>query len=156
MSGHIQPDNPSLLDDLRFLTGQWQALSRPGEPTGGFRFTAQLQARVLVRTNYADYPATSERPASRHEDLMVIYQEARMLRADYYDNEGHVIRYSGKIPGVNSVVFTSEPAASNPVFRLSYQLSVDGELKGLFEIAPPDTPDTFAPYLSWSAVKEIE
>ena len=86
---------------------------------------------------------------------MVIYQEAQALRADYYDSEGHVIRYSATVPESHSVIFTSEPAASNPVFRLSYQLNSDGELKGSFEIAMPNAPDTFTPYLSWSAVKDI-
>lgn len=91
-----QADQLSPLEPLHFLLGKWQAISQPGEATGGFHFTSQLQGHVIIRTNYADYPDTPERPAYHHEDLMIIYyDEARALYADYYDNEGHVIRHSG-------------------------------------------------------------
>ncbi len=145
-------EKASRLDDLGFLLGEWQAVSQPGEPTGRFTFTAQVQSRVIVRTNYADYAATNDRPAYRHEDLMVIYEdEQQQLRADYYDSEGHVIRYAGNMTAPNAVVFTSEPAQSGPGFRLSYQLRRDGELQGTFEIAAPNSPGAFAPYLAWTA-----
>lgn len=150
------PTNPSL-DSLNFLLGKWQAVSKPGEPTGSFEFSLQLQSKIIVRTNHADYAATNERPAFRHEDLMVIYQEADTgLRADYYDSEGHVIRYTGQIPGKNQIVFSSLPTASTPGFRLSYNLDHDGRLNGSFEVAPPNQPDSFMPYLAWSAIKILE
>ena len=86
---------------------------------------------------------------------MIIYQdEAHVLHADYYDSEGHVIRYVGVTVGSNAVVFTSEPASSSPRFRLSYHFSGDGILTGTFEIAAPNQPNSFTPYLSWSARKE--
>jgi hypothetical protein len=110
-----------MLSSLNFLLGQWQALSKPGEPTGKFRFASQLQSRIIVRTNYADYAATNERPAFRHKDLMIIYcDEAQNLLADYYDSEGHIIHYCGQVNRENEVVFTSIPTTSNPRFRLSY------------------------------------
>ncbi len=137
------------LDYLSFLIGEWVALSQPGEPTGGFTFSLQLQGKAILRTNYADYPATAGRPASRHEDLLVIYLEDGALRGDYYDSEGHVIRYTGESgPGV--VTFTSPPTANEPGFRLSYRLAPGGLLEGAFEIITPGGP---VPYLAWQAKK---
>lgn len=155
MEHDSQANHPvTLLDSLKFLLGRWQAVSKPEEPTGGFEFAFQLQSKIIVRTNFADYPATNEHPAFRHEDLMVIYlDEEAGVRADYCDSEGHVIRYTGQIPGKDSVVFSSLPTASTPGFRLSYHLDHDGRLNGSFEVAPPNQPDSFMPYLAWSAVK---
>lgn len=146
-----------MLSSLSFLLGQWQALSKPGEPTGEFRFVSQLQSKIIVRTNYADYDATNERPAFRHEDLMIIYcDEAQNLLADYYDSEGHVIHYAGQLNGENEVVFTSMPITSIPRFRLRYHLDDDRRLIGTFETASPVEPNVFTPYLSWSAVKDYQ
>jgi len=142
------------LNSLNFLLGKWQAISKPEEPTGSFEFSLQLQSKIIVRTNFADYPATNERPAFRHEDLMIIYQdEDKALRADYYDSEGHIIRYIGQINGNNRVIFSSPPTTINPGFRLVYSLDQDGKLKGSFEIAQPNQPASFSPYLVWSAIK---
>jgi len=139
---------------LDFLLGHWQAVNQPGEPTGGFDFASQLQSKVIVRTNYADYPATAERAAFRHEDLMIIYyDENQNLLADYYDSEGHVIHYTGQVRDGNRVVFQSAPTYSGPAFRLSYQLETDGRLSGTFEIAQLAELDKFMPYLAWSAIK---
>lgn len=137
---------------LHFLLGQWEAISRAGEAVGGFSFDLQLLARVIVRTNYADYPATGERPAFRHEDLMVIYlDDAQALRADYFDSEGHVIRYAGQVGAPDQVTFTSSPASAGPGFRLAYRLTDPGVLAGTFEITSPDQAGKFSPYLAWSA-----
>lgn len=142
------------LEPLRFLLGAWQAegSGAPGAASGEFTFAATVQGRVLVRASEARYPAAGERPASRHEDLMVVYAtEAGELRADYHDSEGHVIRYAGSVPAPNAVTFVSEAATGAPRFRLGYQLRADGVLAGRFEIAPPGTPEAFAPYLAWTA-----
>ena len=66
---------PKGLEPLRFLLGDWQAAGggRPGEASGGFTFAPSLQGRVIVRTNYAQYPATADKSSSRHDDLMVLY-----------------------------------------------------------------------------------
>src|SRR5262249_34687084 len=77
---------------LRFLLGNWQAIDPPAGESGSFSFAASVQGRIIVRTNEANYAATAERPASRHEDLLVIYGENGSLKADYFDSEGHVIR----------------------------------------------------------------
>jgi hypothetical protein len=149
------PNNNSPIIHLQFLSGDWQADSDPGEPTGEFAFNYQLQGYVMVRTNHADYPASDERDAFRHEDLMIIYSdEKQSLKADYFDSEGHTIRYIGQINGVNQVVFTSNPEQDAPAFRLSYRLDEQGKLHGTFEMAPPSKPKTFQSYLTWSAHKQ--
>src|SRR5215831_19673357 len=85
---------PAALQPLQFLLGDWQAIGsgKPEEGTGDFTFKASLQNHVIVRTNHADYPASGGRPASRHEDLVIIYMEGETVKADYHDSEGHVIR----------------------------------------------------------------
>ncbi|MGE5377293.1 MAG: hypothetical protein ACM3XO_19730 [Bacteroidota bacterium] len=146
-----------MLNSLGFLLGEWQALSRPGEPTGGFTFASRLQGWVIVRTNDAEYAATDDRPAFRHEDLMVIYRdEEENLLADYYDSEGHVIHYAGQAGEPGRVIFTSLPAGPGPRFRIGYRLEQDGTLTGTFETASPAQPESFLPYLAWSAVKAPE
>ena len=109
---------------------------------------------MIVRTNDSNAPAANGKPALQHDDLMVIYVEAGSVRADYFDNEGHVIRYVVDAHG-DEVVFLSELKASEPRYRLSYNRRPDGILNGRFEIAPPGRPDAFAPYLSWSARKRL-
>jgi hypothetical protein len=151
-SGGIPAGSP--LRALEFLLGRWQAEAKPGEPSGEFAFTPELQSRVIVRTNYSEYPATQETPASRHDDLMIIYaDEGGAMRADYYDSEGHVIHYRVDIPESGLAVFLCEPGPSAPGFRLSYRLDESGRMFGTFEVAPPGAPATFNPYLSWSAFR---
>ena len=140
------------LEALRFLLGEWEAIRAPGEATGGFTFESRLLRQAIVRANYSETLASKERPASRHEDLLVIYlEEAKTLRADYYDSEGHTIRYLGQVPAPGQVSFTSDPAAPGPGFRLTYRLAGDGILHGAFEISPPGQPGAFSPYLMWTA-----
>lgn len=145
---------PKALEPLAFLLGDWQAVGGggPGEASGGFSFAASLQDRVILRTNFAEYPATADKPASRHDDLMVLYATpAGEVRADYYDSEGHVIRYAAVAASRGELTLLSEATVGAPRFRLGYKLRQDGTLEGRFEIAPPGNPDSFAPYLSWTA-----
>jgi hypothetical protein len=147
---------PAELDPLAFLIGEWPAsgTGQPGQGTGSTTFARSLQDKVIVRTNHADYPAQGGKPASRHDDLMVIYAApgGGGARADYYDSEGHVIRYAVQTPDANQAVFTSDATAGAPRFRLTYKLE-GSVLKGTFEIAGPDAPDAFKPYLSWESRK---
>src|SRR5207344_2341135 len=141
---------PKDLRPLGFLLGDWQADrgGMPGEASGGFTFAPSLQDRVIVRTNYAEYPAASGKPASRHDDMMVLYAtESGELRADYYDSEGHFIRYVGTMPSAGELILVSEISSGAPRFRLTYELGPDGVLDGRFEVAPPGKPDSFGPYL---------
>lgn len=141
------------LSPLNFLLGDWQAIdTAPGE-TGRSVFTLRVQDHVIVRDNEASYPAAGGRPASRHDDLMVIYGENGSIRADYFDNEGHVIRYAVRPQGSGRVVFVSDAIAREPRYRLTYAVGADGVLNGSFEIAGPGAPEAFKPYLAWKAKK---
>jgi len=85
---------------------------------------------------------------------MVIYVSPAGVRADYYDSEGHVIRYSVRSPAPGEAVFLSQPAAGEPTFRLSYKLVSSESLDGSFEIAAPGAQEAFKPYLSWHSQKQ--
>ena len=137
---------------LAFLMGDWEAIDAPPGERGSFSFTLGVQNHVMVRTNSAIYDATPQHPASRHDDLMVIYREGDSIKADYFDNEGHVIRYTVHAMDPHRVVFVSDPNPREPRFRLTYAGASDGTLTGSFETAAPGT-DTFTPYLSWKAQK---
>ena len=126
--------------DWQFLLGDWvgEGTGQPGQGTGGFTFAPDLQGQVLIRKSHAEYPATDKRPAYTHNDLMVVYGEAGHTRADYYDNEGHVIRYTVTLaPSGDSATFLSESSAQAPQFRLTYTKKAANELTIKFEIAPP-------------------
>jgi hypothetical protein len=139
------------LSPLGFLIGDWQAIeTAPGE-TGRFTFKLAAQDHVLVRTSEATYAATAEHSASRHDDLLVIYSEDGSLKAEYFDSEGHVIRYAVQPRRQNVVVFISDLKPGEPRYRLTYTAGVAGVLVGSFEIAAPGSPDAFKPYLSWKA-----
>ncbi|MDM7916599.1 MAG: hypothetical protein ACE15D_16640 [Candidatus Eisenbacteria bacterium] len=146
---------PADLQPLAFLLGEWQAegSGAPGLGTGTATFTTGLQDRVILRNSYAEYPEAEGRAASRHDDLMAIYAAPGGARADYYDSEGHVIRYLVQSPAAGQAIFLSEAAPGQPRFRLSYALDDTGELKGGFAISPPDAPDAFKPYLTWGSRK---
>jgi len=139
------------LSALNFLLGDWDAISSAAGESGAFNFTLALQDRVIIRTNYAKYPAQDGKPATRHDDLMVIFVEGNVLKANYFDSEQHVIRYTIDTRGPGDVVFVSEAPAGEPRYRLSYTLAASGQLKGSFEIAAPGSPDDFKPMLAWTA-----
>ncbi len=143
------------LEDLKPLLGHWEGSGggAPGPSAGATDFTLGLQGRVIVRNNFAEYPAANGKPASRHDDLMVIYAAGPGLRADYWDNEGHVIRYAVAAEPGGSFAFTSDAAAGSPRFRLTYAVAGD-RMQGRFEMAPPDKPEAFAKYLEWTAARK--
>jgi len=152
----VHAEVPQQLEPLTFLIGEWEAAGRgqPGQGTGTATFARGLQDRVVIRTSYAEYPASKTVPASRHDDLMIIYAgEGNSIRADYYDNEGHVIHYTVTVAVPGEASFVSDIVNEAPRFRLSYKLGADGLLKGEFSIAPPGKPDAFGPYLAWESRK---
>lgn len=140
---------PAELEPLAFLLGEWPSVGtgKPGEGKGTAVFARGLQDRIITRTSFAQYPG------SRHDDLMVIYAADGGVRADYHDSEGHLIRYAVTSPAPGQAVFVSDAVAGAPRFRLSYKLQSADVLKGEFEIAPPNAPDTFKPYLNWESRK---
>jgi hypothetical protein len=126
---------------LEFLIGRWTGegtTADQGSGAGAFSFTPDLQGKVLLRRNFAEYPKKNDKPAYRHDDLMIIYHDgtAHDLRAIYFDNEEHMIHYAIK-PAGNSAVFLSEGPQDAPRFRLTYTSAGPDRLKLKFEIAPP-------------------
>src|SRR5258706_3680812 len=92
LTGTARGQSPAPLALFQFLLGEWEGIGDQAGATGGFTFTPGVQDRVIVRTNYSNTPASGRRPASRHDDLMVIYVDAGRVKADYFDTESHVIR----------------------------------------------------------------
>jgi hypothetical protein len=146
---------PAALAPIAFLLGDWEGGGVTGRTTGGTSFATNLQGRVIIRTNFAIVTATDKSPGSRHDDLMVIYaDEAGQARADYYDNEGRVIRYVVASHGTGHVIFTSEPTANAPRYRTTYEAAPDGSVRGALLIAPAGKPDAFAPNLAWTLKRQ--
>jgi hypothetical protein len=139
---------------VRFLIGEWVADGPAAAGSGHFEFTRDLQGNIVVRRNHAETPAAGDRPVANHDDLMVIYREGGGTRAIYFDNEGHVIRYTVESGAPDTVAFVSEAAAGAPRYRLSYRKLPDGRLSGKFEIAPPGKPEELKTYLEWTAKRK--
>ena len=131
-----------------FLMGRWIGVAGAkdtplGPGQGGFSFEADLNRKIIVRKNHAEYDK-----GVTHDDLMVIYAEGA-TRAIYFDSEGHVIRYNISFKGKDSVVFESDGAQPGPKYRLSYWMEKN-VMKGTFEVAAPGTAE-FKTYLSWGS-----
>lgn len=140
--------------DLRFLVGSWVAedVGQAGA-AGEFSFAPDLQSRVLVRRNQARFPSQEGRPATVHDDLMVICQEGDQgsRKAVYFDSEGHVIQYALATSVESGTwTFTSDPG-NGPRFRLVYKKLDENRVSVKFEIAPPEKPGEFRLYLEGSA-----
>ena len=142
---------PPAWAELDWLIGDWTANGDPSQGTGGFTFAREAGGQILIRRNFADYPAQGGKPAERHDDLMVIYHEGPQTRAIYWDSEGHQIHYGVSTPAVGEVDFVSDDP-SGPRYRLRYRKTGQG-LQGSFEVAAPNARETFQPYLSWTAAR---
>jgi hypothetical protein len=149
-------DKPEGWGPVESLVGDWtgEGGGGPGQGSGTFSFKPDLQGKILVRKNRAEYPAAKERAAFVHDDLMVVYRDTpkAALRAIYFDSEGHTIRYEVQAaPDGGEVVFVSASEASAPRYRLTYTRVEQNRLKIKFEIAPPGHPEQFATYFEASA-----
>jgi hypothetical protein len=134
---------------LAFLIGEWtgEGGGGPGQGTGEFSFQLDLGGSILIRKNVSRYPATKDKPAYSHADLMIIDST---MRANYFDDEGHTIHYAVE-PSAdgNSVQFLSDAGASQPRYRLTYRKTGDDRVAIRFEIAPPGKE--FATYIEATA-----
>ena len=140
---------------LAFLIGEWtgDGGGGPGQGSGRFSFLPDQDGKILIRKNRADYPASKDRPAFSHTDLMIVYKEApeAKLRAIYFDMEDHVIHYTVEPSGDgNSVQFVSEN------FRLTYRKTGPDRLALKFEIAPPGKPGAFETYIDATAHRKTK
>ncbi len=140
---------------LQYLIGSWtgEGAGDPGNGAGTFSFQPDLQGEILVRKSHAEYPVSKDRKPAVHDDLMVVYRELSeraegALRAIYFDNEGHVIRYAITMFG-DKIVFAANPESGGPRYRLTYTHISPDALRLKFEIASPGKG--FTTYLDGSA-----
>lgn len=150
-----QKDDP--WKPFQALIGDWvgEGGGAPGQGSGGFSYRYDLQKKLIVRKNYAEYPARNGSPASRHDDLMLIYLDdaSKRPRAIYFDSEGHTIRYTIAVSG-DSLIFESEPGEPGVHYRLTQTL-VGGRLHGKFEARAPGEA-RYKTYLEFNARRKNE
>jgi len=108
------------------LMGEWkgEGSGQPGQGSGTFSFTPDLDKKIVVRKSHSEYPATENKPLVIHDDLMVVYADFTGIpsKAIYFDNEGHTINYT--ITYANkAIVLISDKIPNVPVFRLTYTLT---------------------------------
>jgi hypothetical protein len=96
--------------------GQWETVAKPGEGSGRFSLGPDLDGKVLVRKNHAEHPASQGRPATVHDDLMIVHSDAAggLAKAVCFDNEGQVIRYTVQPSQVGTRVLLIDPQPSAP------------------------------------------
>ena len=122
----------------------------PVNVIGTYTFRPELGNHILARHTTSiegcEGPSTFD---CDHGDLLYVYQDGagQPLKANYFDNEGHVIHYDVSTSTTTSVAFLSEPG-SGPQFRLTYQLAA-GVMTGRFQIHMPGQSD-WRTYLEWS------
>ena len=106
-----------------WLAGDWigEGSGTPGQGSGWFSFTPELNGKIIVRKSHSEYPAAKDKPEIIHDDLMVVYldDDQQPNKAIYFDNEGHIINYTITYSDAN-IVFTSSKALNSSVFRLTY------------------------------------
>ena len=111
--------------DWSWLIGEWRGEGggQPGQGGGTFSFKTDLDGKILVRKSHSEYPASGNRPATIHDDLMIVSLDysGNPTKAIYFDNEGHTINYRISY-APNTIVLTSGKMANVPVFRLTYTL----------------------------------
>jgi hypothetical protein len=139
---------------LEFLIGNWvgEGGGGPGQGSGGFSFLPDQNGAVLIRRNFANYPATKDKPAISHTDLMIVYRDsgATQPRAIYFDDEEHTIHYAVEPSSDgNSVQFVSDAVPSQPRYRLTYRKTGPDRVSIQFEIASDG--QKFSTYINASA-----
>lgn len=151
-SGQQAPAANKLDAKWSALVGDWsgEGTGSPGNGAGTSSFKFDLQQQVLVRRSHSEYPASGGRPATVHDDLMVIYPGVgNESHATYFDNEGHVIEYTATWSvGDETLTFVSKPASGTPQFRLTYKKIDSQTLTVDFEMAPPGQAGAFKAYVS--------
>jgi hypothetical protein len=134
---HAGADSGAALN-LDFLLGRWQVTSTS---TGSDWFRKDLGGRLIIRT--AQSATSSEPGAATMNSLMTIYADSGKIRAIYFDDAGHVVRYTATRLSETAVQFVSGEADKGPRFRLTYSRSENGRLAVRFEMAAPENRTDF-------------
>src|SRR6185437_8339199 len=135
-------------DAWKFLQGKWvgDGYNEKTQGSGYASFEPDLQNKVWVRHNHAEYPGANGSPAQVHDDLMIIYFDAPHggTRAFYCDSEGHVIHYAASFsPDGKQLVFLGDVPASGPRYRLTYAITTPDHMTVELDMALPAAPDTW-------------
>ena len=157
-----EAQQPKPADDpwrpLAFMLGEWTASGSKEQAaaTGGLSFKLELGGKIMVRRNFAEYPAQEAgKPPIKHEDLLIVYPSPAdsQYAAIYFDNEGHVINYVVSFDEQKSTVrMESQGPEQAPRFRLDYVLNLDSTLNVVFSIARPG--DAFKVYTTGVARRQ--
>jgi len=154
-----QPQSGNVWKGFDFLLGEWSwsGGGHPGQATSGTStFKPALNGTVLCRTVHLEYPATKERAAFSHDDVLYVYRDPAdsALRAIFFDNENHVIRYAVMMsPRGDSIQFLSDAAPSGTRARMTYKQIGADSVTETFELAPPGKPEEFTKYVEFVAKK---
>jgi len=147
------------LAPLEYLVGNWNVTNRAGSPgvaTGGEEtWLSEVGGTVLTRRSWCEFPETPQRPAFRHEDLLVIYVDSESrLQGVFWDNEGHVhfYRHVQVAVGGDGVRMVTDAAIPGPRQALEYQFLPPNRTSAVFSLLVPGAPD-FKPYLQWECVR---
>jgi len=128
--------HPSSWAKWSWLIGEWkgEGTGEPGKGSGAFSFKPDFSDKILVRKAHSEYPATTNKPAFVHDDLLIVYLDfsGNPSRAIYFDNEGHTINYSISYAD-KSIVLLSDKIPNVPLFRLTYTLLDDETINTKFE-----------------------
>lgn len=137
-----------------WLIGEWkgEGSGQPGEGAGVFTFKKDLDEKILVRTSHTVYPAANNKPATIHDDLLIVYADfpGSPSKAIYFDNEGHTIHYTIGYTD-SSIVFTSNKIPGVPTFRLTYTTIDTETVNTTFELSQDG--EKFTMYVSGKSKK---
>jgi hypothetical protein len=144
---------PAFGPQWKALIGDWagDGGGQPGAATGRTSYRFEVGEHAIIRRNRADVAAGAGRPASVHEDLLVIFagDKPGEARAVYIDNEDHVIHYTAAWSADGkTLTFVSDATPAAPRFKMTYTIqSADSHVLD-FAIAPPGSPEGFKLYVS--------
>ena len=144
----------STWDNWKWLIGEWkgEGSGEPGKGGGTFSFKPNLDQKIIVRKSHSEYPATADKPAVTHDDLMIVYLNfsGGPTKAIYFDNEGHTINYSISY-APQSIVFMSVKIPHVPVFRLTYTWLSEDSINTKFELSQDG--ENFSTYIEGKSKK---
>ena len=117
-----------------FMLGDWTAAGNgTGAGAGGSSaIHMALGGRAIERRD-----RIIPKDGAPFDAWMIVYPEANGIRAEFFDSEGHIIHYAGRVVAAGCVQFLSEGSAIQPGYRLTYQSLKPDVLHIKFEIAPP-------------------